>query len=92
MNLGNAVMAVEPGRLTLRGDGEHEKYVAVVRGATEAPRVLVGAWTPQSAGPAKAMFMVDMDLGTAREYGKRILDACDMVDADVDEAELQPKQ
>lgn len=83
---------VESDRLTLRTDGEHEKYVAVVRGPSEPPMILIGAWTPQSAGSTKALFMLEMDLETAREYGRRILDTCDLVDADTDEAALHTKQ
>ncbi len=57
---------------------QHEPYVAVVSAPAVQPRLLVGAWQ-HGPGPTKELFMVEMDLESAREYGKRILKACESV-------------
>lgn len=57
-------------------NGNHERYVAVVSAPMLETRLLVGAWEHQGVN-VNELFMVEMDLDTAREYGRSILAACD---------------
>lgn len=78
--------------LKLNAADDHHQYVAVSRSPSGLPRVFVGAFTPLGLpGLAKTLFMVDMNLSTARSYATAILEACAMVDADVEESEQSTK-
>jgi hypothetical protein len=73
--------------------GNHQAHVAIMRWPDEAPLIKVGAFGPADAVcPSALLFIVEMDVPTARNFARKLLAACDAIDGAHDGLAEAPRQ